>query len=50
MLKDTFNYTPPTALGGSLRDYRFPKGPDLQGRVEGFVKWRNLRIQHELWS
>jgi glycine C-acetyltransferase len=49
MLKESFNYTPPAALGGSLRDYRYPRGADLQGRIEGFFKWQNLRRQHGLW-
>jgi glycine C-acetyltransferase len=49
MLKGTFNYTPPAALAGSARDYRHPRGPDLQGRIEGFYKWQNLRRQHGLW-
>jgi glycine C-acetyltransferase len=49
MVKTTFNYTPPTALTGSLRDYRRPRGSDLQERTQGFLKWRNLRRQHGLW-
>lgn len=49
MLKDTFSYTPPAALAGNARDYRFPRGADLQARIEGFYKWQNLRRQHGLW-
>ena len=49
MLKGTFNYTPPAALAGSARDYRNPRGADLQARIEGFYKWQNLRRQHDLW-
>jgi glycine C-acetyltransferase len=49
MLKREFSYTPPAALGGSLSDYRRARGADLQARVEGFAKWRNLRLQHGLW-
>lgn len=49
MLKGTFSYTPPAALAGSARDYRYPRGADLQGRIEGFYKWQNLRRQHGLW-
>lgn len=49
MLKGAFNYTPPAALTGSARDYRYPRGADLQGRIEGFYKWQNLRRQHDLW-
>ncbi|CAN7284392.1 aminotransferase class I/II-fold pyridoxal phosphate-dependent enzyme [Phenylobacterium sp. LjRoot225] len=49
MLNGTFNYTPPSALTGSARDYRYPRGADLQARIEGFYKWQNLRRQHGLW-
>jgi len=49
MLKRNFNYTPPAALTGSMRDYRYPRGADLQERIEGFYKWQNLRRQHGLW-
>jgi glycine C-acetyltransferase len=49
MLKGTFSYTPPAALAGSARDYRSPRGADLQARIEGFYKWQNLRRQHGLW-
>jgi glycine C-acetyltransferase len=49
MLKKNFNYTPPAALTGSMRDYRYPRGADLQERIEGFYKWQNLRRQHGLW-
>lgn len=43
------SYVPPAALTGSMRDYRYPKGADLEARVEGFYKWQNLRRQHGLW-
>jgi glycine C-acetyltransferase len=49
MLKKKFNYTPPAALTGSMRDYRYPRGADLQDRLDGFFKWQNLRRQHGLW-
>jgi glycine C-acetyltransferase len=49
MLKAFNNYTPPAALTGSMRDYRYPKGSDLEGRVAGFFKWQNLRRQNGLW-
>ena len=49
MSKALNSYTPPAALTGSMRDYRFPRGADLQDRVEGFFKWQNLRRQHGLW-
>ena len=49
MLKETFSYTPPAALAGSVRDYRHPRGAQLQARIEGFYKWQNLRRQHGLW-
>jgi glycine C-acetyltransferase len=32
-----------------MRDFRFPRGADLQERVEGFYKWQNARRQHGLW-
>lgn len=32
-----------------MRDYRYPRGADLQDRIEGFFKWQNLRRQHGLW-
>ncbi|THD81318.1 MAG: aminotransferase class I/II-fold pyridoxal phosphate-dependent enzyme [Phenylobacterium sp.] len=32
-----------------MRDYRYPRGPDLQDRIEGFFKWQNLRRQNGLW-
>jgi glycine C-acetyltransferase len=49
MLKTSFEYVPPAALTGSMRDYRYPRGADLQDRVAGFFKWQNLRRQHRLW-
>ncbi|MCR5878610.1 aminotransferase class I/II-fold pyridoxal phosphate-dependent enzyme [Phenylobacterium sp. J367] len=49
MLKAFNNYTPPAALTGSMRDFRYPKGSDLEARVGGFFKWQNLRRQNGLW-
>ena len=49
MSKAKFNYVPPAALAGSMRDYRYPRGADLQDRIEGFYAWQNLRRQHGLW-
>jgi len=43
------SFVPPNALSGSMRDYRYPRGADLQGRIEGFFRWQNLRRQHGLW-
>jgi glycine C-acetyltransferase len=49
MLKASFKYTPPAALTGSMRDFRYPRGADLQERITGFFKWQNLRRQNGLW-
>lgn len=49
MQKASSNFAPPNALSGSMRDYRYPRGADLQGRIEGFFRWQNLRRQHGLW-
>jgi len=32
-----------------MRDFRYPRGTDLQDRIEGFYKWQNLRRQQGLW-
>ncbi|MDE2487306.1 MAG: aminotransferase class I/II-fold pyridoxal phosphate-dependent enzyme [Alphaproteobacteria bacterium] len=32
-----------------MRDYRYPRGPDLQDRIEGFFKWQDLRRRNGLW-
>jgi glycine C-acetyltransferase len=32
-----------------MRDFRYPKGPDLQERIGGFYKWQNLRRENGLW-
>jgi 7-keto-8-aminopelargonate synthetase-like enzyme len=44
---DTF--VPVGALGGSMRDFRFPGGADLLRRVEGFYQWQDARRQCGLW-
>src|ERR1700694_6224419 len=49
MQKAFNNYTPPATLAGSMRDFRYPRGADLQDRVSGFFKWQNLRRQNGLW-
>lgn len=48
-MSDNFRHAPAAALAGSMRDYRYPRGPDLQDRIEGFYKWQNLRRQNGLW-
>jgi glycine C-acetyltransferase len=32
-----------------MRDFRTPKGVDLQARAEGFFGWQDLRRRHGLW-
>ncbi|RAK50796.1 pyridoxal phosphate-dependent aminotransferase family protein [Phenylobacterium deserti] len=32
-----------------MRDYRYPRGADLQDRVGGFYKWQDLRRSHGMW-
>ncbi len=44
---DTF--VPAAALGGSMRDFRFPGGADLLRRAEGFYQWQDARRQCNLW-
>lgn len=43
------NTIPMEALGGSLRDYKSPKGIDLLSRLNGFYDWQNLRREHNMW-
>src|SRR5438105_14761197 len=50
MSNDSQSFTPPLALGGSLRDFRHPRGVDLQSRLDDFDKWVSLRRQHGLWA
>lgn len=40
---------PVQALGGSVRDFRAPQGPDLMARVGPFYEWQDLRRQRGLW-
>jgi 7-keto-8-aminopelargonate synthetase-like enzyme len=40
---------PLTALTGSLREYRDPRGRDLLHRVENFYLWQDMRRQYGLW-
>ncbi len=44
-----YRSVPPTALSGSMRDFRVPKGNDLLERVDAFFHWQNERRQHGLW-
>jgi glycine C-acetyltransferase len=32
-----------------MRDFRYPKGADLQERIGGFYKWQNVRRETGLW-
>ena len=43
------NYTPATALTGSMRDFRVQAGPDLLTRGDNFFKWQDGRRQVDLW-
>ncbi len=45
----TTAYTAPGSLGGSMRDFRVPKGADLLKRIEGFYTWQNARRTSGLW-
>jgi glycine C-acetyltransferase len=49
MSKASNSYAPPSALGGSMRDFRTPKGSDLLARIAPFYQWQNQRRQHGLW-
>lgn len=44
-----FRPAPAAALGGSMRDFRSPKGRNLLERSEGFFRWQDLRRRHDLW-
>lgn len=46
---DSYAQVPPSALTGSMRDFRVPGGADLLGRTEGFYRWQDLRRQSGLW-
>jgi glycine C-acetyltransferase len=46
---DTEKTAAPSALEGSMRDFRNPGGRDLLARVEGFYAWQNLRRENGLW-
>ena len=48
-MKTIYDEVPADALGGSMRDFRVPAGPDLERRVGNFFKWQNLRRQNGLW-
>lgn len=48
-MAEEFRHVPAAALSGSMRDYRYPRGPDLQDRIEGFFKWQDLRRRNGLW-
>lgn len=49
MPTSSFNYAPPAALSGSMRDFRVVKGNNLLSRIDGFFRWQNLRRQNGLW-
>ncbi len=41
--------TQPSALAGSMRDFRVPAGNDLVARVESFYAWQSARRQSGVW-
>jgi glycine C-acetyltransferase len=45
----SYRHAPSAALKGSMRDFRTPKGADLQARGDGFFAWQDLRRKHGLW-
>src|SRR6188472_1820461 len=49
MSNNTYAQVPPSALTGSMRDFRVPGGADLLERTQGFFQWQDLRRQHGLW-
>lgn len=49
MERPVYNPAPVEALGGSMRDFRNPKGADLLARVNAFFQWQNLRRENGLW-
>ena len=47
-----YNYidgVPEGALGGSMRDFRNPTGPDLLARTAAFYEWQDVRRQCGAW-
>jgi glycine C-acetyltransferase len=40
---------PGPALSGSMRDFRVPKGANLQARGDEFFKWQDLRRANGVW-
>lgn len=49
MSNELYPPVPAVALGGSMRDFRVPKGNDLLTRVGEFFKWQDARRQFGVW-
>lgn len=43
------NKVPKEALGGSMKDFRVLKNPNLMERCEAFFEWQDLRRQSGTW-
>lgn len=49
MLDRSSHYIPDTALSGSMRDFRLPKGANLLSRTHDFFAWQDQRRSYGLW-
>lgn len=49
MLNKGYTTIDPSALLGSMRDYRVQAGTDLSKRGDNFFKWQNVRRENGVW-